>query len=90
MPESPKEPQNAPSPLSPKNDFVFKRLFGDPRYIELTEAIIVATLGWPKGTLTDLVIVDPNLNQEFEEGKRCALDVRAKASGQGKSTKISL
>ena len=62
--------------LSPKNDFVFKRLFGDAKHTAPLEAFLQATLGLPEEEFVGLSVGDPNLNREFEDDKLCILDVR--------------
>lgn len=62
--------------LSPKNDFVFKQLFGDAEHTAPLEAFLQATLGLPAEEFAGLTIADPNLNRETDEDKLCILDVR--------------
>ena len=62
--------------LSPKNDFVFKQLFGDSAHIAPLAAFLQAALNLPAEEFVDLAIADPNLNQEYEDDKHCILDVR--------------
>ena len=62
--------------LSPKNDFVFKQLFGDAKHTAPLEAFLQATLGLPAEEFAGLSVGDPNLNREFEDDKLCVLDVR--------------
>ena len=50
--------------LSPKNDFVFKQLFGDSAHIAPLAAFLQAALNLPAEEFVDLAIADPNLNQE--------------------------
>ncbi len=62
--------------LSPKNDFVFKQLFGDAQHTAPLEAFLQATLGLPAEEFVNLTVADPNLNREYEDDKLCILDVR--------------
>jgi predicted transposase/invertase (TIGR01784 family) len=62
--------------LSPKNDFVFKQLFGDAQHTAPLAALLQATLGLPAEEFVGLVIADPNLNRKYEDDKLYILDVR--------------
>ncbi len=64
--------------LSPKNDFVFKQIFGDARHTRPLESFLQATLGFQPEEFAELAIVDPNLNPEHEDDKHSILDVRVK------------
>ncbi len=67
-----------PDILSPKNDFVFKQIFGDAKNIDPLAAFLQAALELPEEEFADLAIVDPNLNSEYDGDKHCILDVRIK------------
>ncbi len=75
--------------LSPKNDFVFKQLFGDAQHTAILADFLQAVLGLPKEEFADLVIIDPNLNREYEDDKLCILDVRVTTSS-GKDVDIEI
>ncbi len=62
--------------LSPKNDFVFKQIFGDSKNTRPLRSFLQATLKLPEELFAGLTIIDPNLNPEFEGDKACAFDVR--------------
>jgi predicted transposase/invertase (TIGR01784 family) len=62
--------------LSPKNDFVFKQLFGDAKHTAPLEAFLQAALGLSAEEFAGLTVGDPNLNREYEDDKLCILDVR--------------
>jgi predicted transposase/invertase (TIGR01784 family) len=62
--------------LSPKNDFVFKQLFGDAQHTAPLAALLQATLGLPAEEFVGLAVADPNLNREYGDDKLCVLDVR--------------
>jgi predicted transposase/invertase (TIGR01784 family) len=64
--------------LSPKNDFVFKQLFGDAKDIDPLAAFLQAALGLREEEFDKLTIVDPNLNPEYDDDKHCILDVRVR------------
>ena len=69
-------PEASPPLLSPRNDFVFKRIFGDSEHIGPLAAFLQSALGLPAEEFAGLVVVDPNLNPEYEGDKHCILDVR--------------
>ena len=61
-------------PLSPTNDFVFKKVFGgNPTVLE---DFLKSVLDLPAEEYKDLIVVDPNLDQEFIEDKLGVLDVK--------------
>ena len=72
--------------LKPKNDFVFKLLFGseDETSKELLLAFLNDVLDVPEGqSLAKLEILNPTLNKESILDKLAILDVRARAVGYG-------
>ncbi len=75
--------------LSPKYDFVFKWLFGDANHIAPLAAFLQAALGLPEEEFAELVIVDPNLNSQYDGDKRCVLDVRVKTRS-GKDVDVEI
>ncbi len=64
-----------PSILSPKNDFVFKRIFGDANHIAPLSGFLQAALGLPEDELAGITVIDPNLNPRYDGDKHCILDV---------------
>lgn len=62
--------------LSPKNDFVFKMIFGDHRNTDILTAFLQAVLDLPAEEYARLEIVDPHLKREFEADKLGILDVK--------------
>ncbi|MDR1655163.1 MAG: Rpn family recombination-promoting nuclease/putative transposase [Treponema sp.] len=62
--------------LSPTNDFVFKRIFGDRRNTAILAAFLKAALGLPDTELERLTIVDPHLKRESLIDKTGILDVK--------------
>ncbi len=82
----PKKPRDL---LSPKNDFVFKQIFGDAKRPEPLKAFLQATLDLPDKEFTLLRIVDPNVHPEFERDKHCILDVRVRTES-GKEVDIEI
>ncbi len=75
--------------LSPKYDFVFKRLFGDANHIAPLAAFLQAALGLPEEEFAEILIVDPNLNSEYDGDKHCVLDVRVK-TGSGRDVDVEI
>jgi len=64
--------------MSPKNDFVFKLIFGDEKNKDLLIALLSAILGIPKKEFEGLEIINSELLREFSEDKKGILDVRVK------------
>jgi predicted transposase/invertase (TIGR01784 family) len=63
-------------PLSPVNDFVFKRIFGDRRNTVILAAFLKAALSLPDTELDHLTIIDPHLKREFPIDKTGILDIK--------------
>jgi predicted transposase/invertase (TIGR01784 family) len=63
-------------PLSPKNDFVFKKLFADPEHIDILIAFLASVLEVPPEELVGLQLVESHILGDTPEGKECVLDVR--------------
>jgi len=66
----------AKEPLSPKNDLVFKLLFGAPTRLNILRAFLQAILDLPAEEYGRLVIVDPHLQREHPDDKLGVLDVK--------------
>ena len=66
----------AKDPLSPKNDLVFKLLFGEPTRLNILRSFLQAVLDLPAEEYDRLVIVDPHLQREYPEDKLGILDVK--------------
>lgn len=75
--------------MSPKIDFAFKLLFGDPNNIDLLQSLLTAILNVPKEELNDLQIINSELPRQFAEDKKGILDVRAKTK-DGKEIDIEI
>ena len=73
--------------LSPINDFVFKKLFGDN--IPVLTDFLQAVLDLPKEDYRGIVIVDPNLRAEKEHDKLGILDIRI-TTATGKSIDVEI
>ena len=65
-------------PLSPTNDFVFKKVFGEN--LTVLEDFLKAVLDLPAEEYKGLTVVDPNLDREFVEDKLGVLDVKVNTS----------
>ena len=73
--------------LSPINDFVFKKVFGDN--IPVLTDFLQAVLDLPKEDYKGIVIVDPNLRAEKEHDKLGILDIRI-TTPSGKSIDVEV
>jgi predicted transposase/invertase (TIGR01784 family) len=62
--------------LSPVNDFVFKRIFGDRRNTAVLAAFLKAALDLPDREFDRLTIIDPHLKRESVAEKAGILDVK--------------
>ncbi|OPJ65075.1 Rpn family recombination-promoting nuclease/putative transposase [Clostridium oryzae] len=75
--------------MSPKNDFAFKLLFGEPKNIDLLKALLCAILKVDKDEFWDLKIINNELQRQFLEDKKGILDVHAKTK-DGKEIDIEI
>ena len=64
--------------LPPKDDFVFKLLFGDERRKENLAGFLRAVLNLSEQELSTITIVNPYLLKEYEEDKYGIVDVKIK------------
>jgi len=64
--------------MSPKIDFAFKLLFGDPKNIDLLKALLCAILNVEESEFNNLKIINNELPRQFAEDKKGILDVRVK------------
>lgn len=64
--------------ISPKNDFVFKLLFGDEKNKDLIIELLNSILKMPHDELEDIELINTELLREFAEDRKGILDVRAK------------
>jgi predicted transposase/invertase (TIGR01784 family) len=62
--------------LSPKDDFVFRSLFGDQNHIDMVVAFLKSFVDLPDEEYAEIIIADPNLMPEVSEGKTCILDLK--------------
>ena len=68
-------------PLSPTNDFVFKKVFGEN--LNILRDFLGAVLDLPLEEYKDLTVLDPNLEREYLDDKLGVLDVKVTtASGK--------
>lgn len=75
--------------MSPKNDFVFKLIFGDEKNKDLLIALLSAILGVPREEFEGIEIINSELLREFAEDKKGILDVRVKTK-RGKQIDIEI
>ncbi len=75
--------------MSPKVDFAFKLLFGDPKNMDLLKALLSSILNLKDDEFEDLTIINNELMREFKEDKKGILDVRAKMK-DGKEVDIEI
>ena len=62
--------------LSPKSDFIFKKIFGDHHNTDILAAFLQTVLDLPEDEYEQLVIVDPHLKKESSGDKMGILDVK--------------
>ena len=74
--KSPKSKRLPQEFLSPKNDYVFKRLLGDPAHIDLLQDFLLSTLDHAKGEYQSLTVVNPHLPGDYPGDKEGILDVK--------------
>jgi predicted transposase/invertase (TIGR01784 family) len=74
--------------LLPKNDFLFKLIFGDERNKKLLKSFLQAVLELPDDEF-DIVFLDTHLKQEFSDDKLCVIDIRIKTK-TGKQIDIEM
>jgi predicted transposase/invertase (TIGR01784 family) len=65
-------------PLSPTNDFVFKKVFGEN--LNILRDFLGAVLDLPAEEYKDLTVLDPNLEREYLDDKLGVLDVKVTTS----------
>ena len=75
--------------MSPKNDFVFKLIFGDEKNKDVLIAFLSAVLKLPKEDFGELEFLNTELLKEFKEDKKGILDVRVKTQN-GKQIDIEI
>ena len=75
--------------MSPKNDFVFKLIFGDEKNKDVLIAFLSAVLRLPKDEFANLEFLNTELLREFKEDKKGILDVRVKTKN-GKQIDIEI
>ena len=67
--------------MSPKVDFVFKRIFGNPEMPEILISFLNAVLGYiDNDRIVSVYILNPNIDKKSIDDKYSILDVRAKAN----------
>lgn len=67
--------------FDPKNDFVFKRIFGSEENKDVLLAFLNETLkDTERESLSEIVLVNPNLDKDSLQDKLSILDVRVKTN----------
>ncbi|MDR3296054.1 MAG: Rpn family recombination-promoting nuclease/putative transposase [Clostridiales Family XIII bacterium] len=62
--------------LSPRSDFIFKRIFGDAKNTDILAAFLRSVLDLPESEYDRLTIIDPHLMRDTADGKLGILDVK--------------
>ena len=62
--------------LTPKSDFIFKKIFGDAKNVEILEAFLKSILDIPHNEYESLTLTDTHLKKENDEDKLGILDVK--------------
>jgi len=75
--------------ISPLSDFVFKRVFGDQRNIDITAAFLKTLLDIPEDEYDKLIVTNPILGGLFKYGKTPVVDLRLETKS-GKIIHIEL
>jgi predicted transposase/invertase (TIGR01784 family) len=60
----------------PKEDFVFRKLFGDPNHVDMIISFLKTFVDLPDEEYVEVTITDPNLLPETKDGKSCILDLK--------------
>ncbi|MDR3225374.1 MAG: Rpn family recombination-promoting nuclease/putative transposase [Clostridiales Family XIII bacterium] len=72
-----------------KNDYVFKRVFGDTHNIDILTDFLKSILDIPEEEYERIEIIDPALNPRYEGDKKGILDVRIHTTN-GKTVNVEL
>ncbi|KNF09757.1 hypothetical protein CLPU_2c02090 [Gottschalkia purinilytica] len=64
--------------MSPKNDFAFKMLFGDPKNKDILISFLSAVMKIKEERFEELELINTELTREFVEDKKGILDIRVK------------
>jgi predicted transposase/invertase (TIGR01784 family) len=62
--------------LSPKEDFVFHKLFGDQNHIDMVVDFLKSFVNLPDKDYAEITIADPKLLPPVKDGKTCILDLK--------------
>jgi predicted transposase/invertase (TIGR01784 family) len=63
-------------PLLPKDDFVFRKLFGDERHMDTVIAFLQSFVNMPDDDYVGMTVSDSRLVPEVKDGKTCILDLK--------------
>lgn len=70
-----------PKPLlPPRSDFVFKRIFGDERNLDILMDFLQSVLTIPHDEYAEVMLADTNLNKDYDSGKNGILDVKIRTT----------
>jgi predicted transposase/invertase (TIGR01784 family) len=75
--------------LSPRNDAVFKMLFGDTQDTSLLTAFLESTLDLPPEEYAEVRVIDPHSLRDLPDDKQSVLDVKVRTTG-GKRINIEI
>lgn len=75
--------------LSPKNDYVFKKIMGDQHNIDILAGFLKSLLDIPHDEYEHITVEDPHLNPDIRDGKKGILDVRIKTKS-GKTVNVEI
>ena len=63
--------------LSPRSDFVFKRIFGNQANADILAEFLLSVINLSKNEYDTLTIIDPRLNRMATDGKMSILDQKS-------------
>jgi predicted transposase/invertase (TIGR01784 family) len=66
-------------PLSPKDDFVFRKLFGDQNHVDMIISFLKTFVDLRDVEYLEMTIADPKLVPAVKDGKTCILDLKFRA-----------
>jgi predicted transposase/invertase (TIGR01784 family) len=80
---------NEPKFFAPTNDFVFKKIFGDERNIDILADFLQAVLDLPPEEYEQIQLVDPHAKRDREKDKLGILDIKVRTK-KGKHIDIEI
>jgi predicted transposase/invertase (TIGR01784 family) len=76
-------------PLSPKDDFVFRRLFADQNHVDMIISFLKTFVDLPDEEYVEVTIENPNLLPDVKDGKAFVLDLLLR-TGTGKTIHVEI